>query len=118
MLGFVRNPTPAQQEFTRTLCGLSPEIATTAELAQQFYRMMRERNEAAWLSWRKAARQSPLARFALELQRDEAAVRAALTFPWSTGPVEGHINRLKLIKRHMYGRANLDLLRIRVLHTA
>jgi transposase len=118
LLGFVRNPTPAQQEFTRTLCGLSPEIATTAELAQQFYRMMRERNEAAWLSWRKAARQSPLARFALELQRDEAAVRAALTFPWSTGPVEGHINRLKLIKRHMYGRANLDLLRIRVLHTA
>jgi transposase len=118
LLGFVRNPTPAQQEFTQTLCGLSPEIATTAELAQQFYRMMRERNEAAWLSWWKAARQSPLARFAVELQRDEAAVRAALRFPWSTGPVEGHIHRLKLIKRHMYGRANLDLLRIRVLHTA
>jgi len=57
LLGFVRSPAPAQQEFTQTLCRLSPEIAT-AELAQQFYRMMRERNEAAWLSWRKAARQS------------------------------------------------------------
>ncbi|MBZ5688960.1 MAG: transposase, partial [Acidobacteriia bacterium] len=57
-------------------------------------------------------------RFALELQRDEAAVRAALKFSWSTGPVEGHIHRLKLIKRQMYGRANLDLLRIRLLHTA
>ncbi|MBZ5688206.1 MAG: transposase, partial [Acidobacteriia bacterium] len=52
------------------------------------------------------------------LQRDEAAVRAALKFSWSTGPVEGHIHRLKLIKRQMYGRANLDLLRIRLLHTA
>ena len=51
-------------------------------------------------------------------QRDEAAVRAALTLPWSTGPVEGHIHRWKLIKRQMYGRAKLDLLRIRVLFAA
>jgi transposase len=53
-----------------------------------------------------------------QLQHDEAAVRAALSLPWSTGPVEGHIHRLKLIKRQMYGRAKLDLLRIRVLHAA
>jgi transposase len=88
------------------------------ELAKQFYRMMRERNTSAWLPWRKAARKSPLQHFAVQLQRDEAAVRAALTLPWSTGPVEGHIHRLKLIKRQMYGRAKLDLLRIRVLHAA
>ena len=46
---------------------------------------------------------------------DRAAVDAALRLPWSNGPTEGHINRLKLFKRHGYGRARLDLLRARVL---
>ena len=87
-------------------------------MAQQFYRMMRERDASAWIPWRNAARKSPLHRFAAQLQRDEAAVRAGLTLPWSTGAVEGHIHRLKLIKRQMYGRAKLDLLRIRVLYAA
>jgi transposase len=49
------------------------------------------------------------------LSRDREAVAAALALPWSTGPVEGQINRLKVLKRAMYGRANLDLLRARVL---
>jgi transposase len=118
LLGFVRNPSPSQQSFAQTLCALSPDIATTVELAKQFYRMMRERDTSAWQPWREAARQSPLHHFVAQLQHDEAAVRAALTLPWSTGPVEGHIHRLKLIKRQMYGRAKLDLLRIRVLHAA
>ncbi len=118
LLGLVHNPSLSQQSFAQALCALSPEIATTVELAKQFYRMMRERNVSAWLPWWKAAHKSPLHHFAVQLQRDEAAVRAALTLPWSTGPVEGHIHRLKLIKRQMYGRAKLDLLRIRVLHAA
>ena len=101
-----------------TLCALSPDIATSVELAKQFRRMMQEHDASAWLSWRKAACRSPLHHFVKQLQRDAAAVQAALTLPWSTGPVEGHIHRLKLIKRQMYGRANLDLLRIRVLHAA
>ena len=42
-------------------------------------------------------------------------MRAALTLPWNTGPVGGNINKLKLIKRSMYGRAGLDLLRARVM---
>jgi transposase len=50
--------------------------------------------------------------------RDQHAVEAALTLPWSNGPVEGHVHRLKLIKRQMYGRASFDLLRLRVLHQA
>jgi transposase len=54
--------------------------------------------------------------FALRLRRDEAAVRAGLTSEWSNGPVEGHVNRLKLVKRSMYGRAGFDLLRARVLN--
>jgi transposase len=118
LLDLVRNPSLSQQHFAQTLCALSPDIATTVELAKQFHRMMRDRDASAWSLWRKAARNSPLHHFMVQLQRDEAAVRAALTLPWSTGPVEGHIHRLKLIKRQMYGRAKLDLLRIRVLHAA
>jgi transposase len=118
LLGLVPNPNPSQESFAQTLCALSPEIAMTVELAKQFRRMMQERDASAWLPWRKAARKSPLHRFAVQLQRDEAAVCAAFTLPWSTGPVEGHIHRLKLIKRQMYGRAKLDLLRIRVLNAA
>ena len=52
------------------------------------------------------------------LRRDYAAVKAALTLSWSNGPVEGHINRLKLIKRSGYGRMQLALLRQRVLYEA
>jgi len=118
LLGLVRNPSPSQQSFAQLLCALSPDLALSVELAQRFYRMMRERDVSAWLPWRNAARKSPLHRFAAQLQRDEAAVQAALKLPWSTGPVEGHIHRLKLIKRQMYGRAKLDLLRIRVLCAA
>ena len=56
--------------------------------------------------------------FAATLDQDVAAVRAALTLPWSSGQTEGQINRLKLLKRNMYGRAKLDLLRRRVLLAA
>jgi transposase len=51
-----------------------------------------------------------LRRFAMGLSEDYAAVRAGVTLPWSSGPVEGHINRLKMLKRQMFGRARLDLL--------
>ena len=56
--------------------------------------------------------------FARGITRDRDAVLAALVEPWSTGPVEGQINRLKLLKRTMYGRASYDLLRRRVLAVA
>jgi transposase len=55
-----------------------------------------------------------LRRFAAGIRRDEAAVSAAVRGPWSNGPVEGHVNRLKMIKRQMYGRAGFVLLRARV----
>ena len=55
--------------------------------------------------------------FATGLRQDEAAVTAALQYAWSNGPVEGHINRLKMLKRQMFGRAHLDLLRRRFLRT-
>ncbi len=59
-----------------------------------------------------------MATFAVALTRDDNAVRAALTLPWSNGPVEGHIHKVKLIKRSAYGRMKPDLLRQRVLHAA
>jgi transposase len=58
-----------------------------------------------------------LGAFGESLKRDEAAVRAALSLEWSNGQVEGQFNRLKTIKRQMYGRAKFDLLRKRVLKT-
>ncbi|GAC1552513.1 MAG: hypothetical protein NVS2B7_28510 [Herpetosiphon sp.] len=59
-----------------------------------------------------------LRQFAASLQRDYAAVRAGLSEVWSNGQLEGQVNRLKLLKRQMFGRAKFDLLRTRVLHAA
>ena len=83
--------------------------------------MVRERDEAALDGWFEAVEDSGLAElhsFAAGLRRDEAAVRAGLSLPWSQGQVEGQITRLKLLKRSAYGRAKVDLLRQRMLHAA
>ena len=80
--------------------------------------MMRERQEAALDPWLAAAKGTALAGFAAGLARDLAAVRAALSLPWSTGPVEGQISYLKTLKRSMAGRAGFDLLRARMLQAA
>ena len=71
-----------------------------------------------WLARGEASSDPDLRRFAEGIRRDEAAVEAAVTQRWSNGPVEGHINRLKTIKRPMYGRAGFVLLRARVLSNA
>ena len=81
--------------------------------------MVRHRAGRALSAWLNAAYNSgipELKRFAISLSKDFAAVYAGLTECWSQGPVEGINNRLKLIKRLMYGRAKFDLLRKRVLH--
>ena len=65
-----------------------------------------------------AAADTLLAGFAASLSRDKDAVQAALDLPWTTSPVEGQVNRIKTIKRSMYGRAGFNLLRARVLQTA
>jgi hypothetical protein len=61
---------------------------------------------------------SPVRRFAKGLREAAAAVQAAVTLPWSQGPIEGHSNRLKMLKRQMFGRARLDLLARRFLLAA
>ena len=109
---------PSSKPYLDELFRLSPEIASAASIAREFFRIIRQRDLAAWPQWRQSALTSSLASFARHLCRDEAAVRAALEFAWSNGPVEGNVHRLKLIKRSMYGRANFDLLRLRVLSAA
>ena len=68
-----------------------------------------------WLQRATTSALEAVQRFATGLRDDYAAVKAGVTLPWSTGPVEGHINRLKMLKRQMFGRAHLDLLSRRFL---
>ncbi len=71
-----------------------------------------------WLAEARACGVGAIETFAAGLDMDGAAVRAALTEPWSSGQAEGQVNRLKLLKRQSYGRASFDLLRRRVLMAA
>lgn len=110
---------PAEaRAYLEQLCQRSPEIALCAAAAREFMRMVRERDSSAWPRWLEFAKTTLLSRFATHLVRDQDAVFAALMLPWSNGQVEGQVHRLKLIKRSMYGRANFDLLRLRVLQMA
>ena len=80
--------------------------------------MLRWRNANKLCTWIEATTASHfrfLAQFANTLRRDLKAVELSITTPWSNGPIEGHINRLKAIKRQMYGRAGFELLKARVL---
>ncbi len=99
------------------LKGLGDAVRSELETAEQFAALIRERNGAGLDGWLVRAEAVPTLRaFASGLRRDEVAVRAGITLPWSNGPVEGAVNRLKLLKRAGYGRARFDLLRARVLH--
>jgi transposase len=98
----------------------SPVFGRLYRLAVQFTEMLRKRQVEQLRPWLEAAQASELKELkslADGMERDYAAVEAALRLPYSTGPVEGNINRLKLIKRSGYGRAGFDLLRLRVLTT-
>src|SRR5262249_27833881 len=100
------------------LCQLSLDLQIAYPLAQEFMRIVRERHPdaiASWLCRAEASNLAELQSFAAGIRRDQAAVLAALSLPFSNGQVEGQINRLKYIKRSGYGRAKLDLLRQRVL---
>jgi len=96
----------------------SADIAAGTSLAQRFQDMLRQRDVDALEPWLQDAATSGIAEFkhfAASLRRDVAAVRAALSLPWSNGQLEAQVNRLKGIKRVGYGRAKFDLLRRRVL---
>jgi transposase len=103
------------RRFVTVLLECSPTIATAVDLIGRFATMVKDQVADALDGWLREAETSVLASFAAGIRRDEDAVRAALTQPWSNGQVEGQVNRLKVIKREMYGRAGFDLLRSRVL---
>ena len=68
-----------------------------------------------WMTRAHATGIEPLQRFVRKLQQDQRAVEGAVREPWSNGPVEGHINRLKMLRRQMYGRSGGEFLRATVL---
>jgi transposase len=94
-----------------------PCLAKTWDVASELVRMIRKELDQPLSDWLTRAEQSgvsELKNFAKGLREDESAVAAALSESWSNGPVEGQVNRLKLIKRSMFGRAGWNLLRARV----
>jgi transposase len=100
------------------LCQHTPKLRTVYALIQEFAQMLRQRQSSHFDDWLERAEASGIAElqgFAAGLRRDHAAVFAALSLPISNGQVEGQVNRLKMIKRTMFGRAKFDLLRQRVL---
>ena len=110
--------TQAQQQQVEQM-NHNEELRTIYLLSQEFVTLLKERQVEALDSWLKRAKEchvSELTSFVNGIRRDYAAVRAAFCLPWSNGITEGHVNRLKFLKRQMFGRAHLDLLRVKVLH--
>jgi transposase len=103
------------------LCAMEAGMARAYGLSQAFLAMIRERRGAHLKARMAEAMHSgieALARFARGLQEDLAAVTAGHTLAWSNGVTEGHVHRLKLVKRQGHGRAGFALLRQRVLQAA
>jgi transposase len=121
---FIRDPkqlTVKKQAELELICQHSETACLTYELTQQFMSMLRLRHGQEFETWLEAVEASHIAelcRFAHGLCKDKDAVIAGLTLSVSNGPVEAQVQKLKLVKRSMYGRAKLPLLRQRLLHAA
>lgn len=104
--------------FVVRLLTEEPALGIAIKWAKQLNAMLRHQVSENLDELLHAADGTLLANFGAGLRRDFDAVRAALTLPWTTSPVEGQNCRLKMLKRTMYGRAGIELLRARVLHAA
>jgi transposase len=121
MVGPAATRSAEAQTYLDQLCAMDASMARAHGLSQAFLAMVRERRGSDLETWIAETMQSgidALARFARGLQEDLAAVTAGLTLEWSNGATEGHVHRLKLVKRQGYGRAGFSLLRQRVLQAA
>ncbi|MFF2813689.1 transposase, partial [Streptomyces sp. NPDC058000] len=110
--------TDSQEERLLQVRLACPDITRACDLARVFADLVRHQRGSLLLQWIRQAEQDapkPLQRFAGSLRQDLDAVTAGLTLPWSSGAVEGHVNRVKTLKRAMYGRASFELLRTRIL---
>jgi transposase len=92
-----------------------PALSEARGIINRFQEMIRTNTVADLDSWIEAAGESLVASFARGVTKDRNAVRAAIAGPWSNGQTEGQINRLKVVKRQMYGRAKIDLLEARLI---
>ncbi len=113
--------TPTEKEQLAFLKTVHPSLETAYDLVQAFLKMMHEQQGEQLDGWLEEISQghiSELIRFGKGIERDKAPVQAALSRPESNGVVEGHVHRLKLIKRQGYGRASFALLRKRVLFSS
>lgn len=91
-----------------------PALATARTLLDRFQTMIRKRNISDLSPWISDAKSSLIASFGNGVSKDSDAIRNAIEQPWSSGQVEGQINKLKMVKRQMYGRAKIDLLQARL----
>ena len=120
--GRIDDLSQAQQTFLQQWLQDQPILQKVKTLADQFSTLLRKRDGAQaeklsqWLADAQASGISKLQSFAKGISQDRIAVENAITLRWSNGQVEGQVNRLKLIKRLMYGRAKFDLIRIRVMN--
>jgi len=106
------------EQLIALLTAQHPELAEAIELAQGFASLVRQRQPEQLdlcLTQADNSNLSPFRHFGKSLREDYDAVKAGVTLSVSNGPVEGHINRLKMLKRQMYGRAGIDLLERRFL---
>jgi transposase len=119
---FLRRPEKLRVEEQETLAKLhqiDPEVEQAYDLVQQFTQMLHTRTGEhldAWLEQVESSKLPELQSFASGIEKDKDAVRNGLTWSINNGMVEGHVTKLKLIKRQGYGRASFPLLRKRVLH--
>lgn len=107
-----------QKEYLDRLRASDGELADAQRLVHEFAGMVRSLDGEKlgdWLTEAASSEAEAMTKFAAGLEKDHTAVKAGLTESWSTGPVEGFIQKVKLIKRQGYGRADFDLLRARVL---
>jgi transposase len=110
--------TSPDQACLQVIPGSCPELAAVAAHVRAFAGLMTERRGRdleQWMTDVTASGDPALRSFVTGLRRDQDAVTAGLTLRWSSGSVEGHVNRIKMLNRQMYGRANPDLLRRRTL---
>ncbi len=112
---------PEEQEQLTRLLAANAQVNQLYELVQHFLEMVRKQDLPKLASWLEDATSSnidELQSFVVGILRDRQAVEAALSLPWSQGVVEGQVNRLKMLKRVMFGKAGFDLLRRRMLYRA
>ena len=110
--------TSQQAQIVDTLKRQCPGFAVMRKLVFSFRAILRGGKVATLHRWMEEARKTgihSLVRFVRTLKQDLSAVESAVSEPWSNGPVEGQLNRLKILKRQMYGRAGIELLRARLL---